>query len=263
MRIFDLHNDYPTAKQANTEPFPQKHTVIHAFWTTELDDPLSFITNYIEQNPPNPSRKFAIEDLVFVKDEEVLQQVCLLPILYCGLTWNGTNALASGAGSEGGLTLWGEKVIAELEKNNIAIDTAHLNEKSFWQVAQKVKSPICTHTCLKMICGHPRNLSNAQIHHIIQNDGLVGLCTVAEFMGIEKGKAKLEDYLVQIDTYCQKFGTKNLALGTDFYGTEPLIDLYQDYTNIELIAYWLQKLGYKEKDIANICHKNAENFFSF
>jgi len=128
MQIFDLHNDIATSPSAIDEfrslkkflSYEQKlifnsfidyyysqfypHTVVNAFWTSRLVAPLNYIRQYIKKYPKNSDRLYSIEDLAFVKNEETLNEICELPIVYASLTWNGENLLAGGVGSNAKLS---------------------------------------------------------------------------------------------------------------------------------------------------------------
>ena len=70
------------------------------------------------------------------------------------------------------------------------------------------------------------------------------------------------DIVMQIDYFACKFGTANLALGTDFYGTKHLPKGAKDYEKlIKSVSNGLNKMGYTEKSINKILFDNANNFF--
>jgi len=270
MKIFDLHSDYPTAEQCANKSF-HPHSVVHAFWTSELSYPLYYIKNYIIANPVTASRLYAIEDLGFVESQAQLDSVCALPLTYASLTWNFKNSLAGGANSDGNLTDWGRHVVATLIKNNIAIDTAHLNQKSFSELivfvqnlnyaSKKTQAKILnSHTCLSSNYAHNRNLSHMQIEKIHSMRGIVALTPVGMFMRNDYQNATRADFVHQIYTYCQRYGDSQLAIGTDFYGAPKIMGL-ECYDDFLLLADDLYKLGYKKDSIDKIFYKNAYNFY--
>ena len=95
---------------------------------------------------------------------------------------------------------------------------------------------------------------------IIDSGGLVGLCFVSDFINGTK-QCKISDIVNQIDYFACKFGTKNLALGTDFYGTQHLPKSLKNYGAIsDKLSAALEKLGYTQKAINNIFYDNAYKF---
>ena len=285
MYIFDLHQDLSTVAAATVE-FKSKnryvsyaskvvfnsfidsvydsfgaHTSVSAFFTTRLAQPYSYIKTFIEKYPPTALRRFAIEDLWFVSSEPLLKKVCALPIIYASLTWNGANALAGGAGSGEGLSCIGRRTVRALYASDIALDTAHLNERSFYDVLDmgECGKILNSHTALNSVFKHDRNLTDKQVRLLLQRGGIVGLTPVAAFLS-EGGNAVIDDYINLIDTFCQKFGTQGAAIGTDFFGADPLegLNTYNDFTKIQTA---LQNKGYKAHDINKIFFANAKTFF--
>jgi len=275
-KIFDLHNDYPTSNQGDggINNFDCQHPrpldiVVNAFWTTKTSDPIDYIKDYIKQEPPTKNRLYAIEDLWFVKAQEDLDAVCAMPIVYAGLTWNNDNCLAGGALENGRLTEWGRHVVKMLVANNIIIDTAHLNRKSFYDLIEVLNQQLIipqsslfiinSHTCLNSLYSHPRNLTNHQIKTLINSGGIIGLTPVGQFISQKENAVSIQDFAEQIDYFCQKYGDKNLAIGSDFFGAPPLkgLSCYSDFNSLYQL---LQKKGYSSKTIDKIFYKNAYDF---
>ena len=269
MKIFDLHNDLPTLglTMGTSEREREKlyrsyvpHRVVSVFWTSLLkENALPFIKTHIEKHRLE-NRLYAVEDLDFIRDETILSAVASLPLLYAGLTWNGENYMGGGAGCETGLTEFGKAVVKELCKNSIIPDSAHLSTKSFYDMSENCNILINSHTCLKSIFDHPRNLSDEQIQLILARGGIVGLTLVAQFMGRPEKQGERKDYVRQVDTFAQKFGIGGLCIGTDFNGTDPILGL-GSYGEFEDLKADLSKLGYTQDNIERIFYHNADGFF--
>ncbi len=257
--IFDLHNDLPTGfcslSDACTAANDVSDSVIYAFWTSELAAPLPFIEAGIAALN-GTGRYFAVEDLGFA-DNGAIDRICALPLCYCGLTHNTDNALAGGALGNGDLTARGKRAIARLNAAGIAVDTAHLNRKSFFEVADLADALIDSHTGVDFVCPHPRNLTDDQVLCILERGGIIGLTAVRDFIGGNR----LTDYVCLIDRFVQKFGVDGVCIGTDFYGTEPLENLtgYADFYAAERL---LSDLGYTDSDIRKIFYQNANQYFT-
>lgn len=243
MKIFDLHNDALTGggKADGTD-------VIYAVWTTELS---AEQTQALLEN--NRGVMLAVEDC-----EKVVASLLPRNVLYCGLTWNGANSLAGGAYSDGRLTTKGREFIGELNGRGTVVDTAHLNQASFFEVAERAEKIICSHTCFCAVNNHPRNLTEEQISVIIQKGGIVGLCFVGEFLG----EATVEAVVRHIDWFVSRFGDAHLAIGTDFYGSTSLPPKLNSYSGINELVLALIRLGYSDKTIQNILYENANTYFN-
>lgn len=263
--IFDLHNDlvtYDIKRECKTQFLSDldEHKTVITLWTTKVSEPINFIATTVEQYKKF-MLPFGIEDLHFINLDNI-SSILDIGIFYCSLTWNDENALAGGALADKncGLSNLGIDILTHLNKNKIVIDTAHLNKKSFYDVYDKAEILMNTHTCLSEIYEHPRNIDNNQVDLIVKKKGLIGLTIVSDFIG--KAQVSIQDYFKQIDSIAQKYGTNNVAIGTDFFGTNPNVGL-DTYDNINLnLKNILTKHGYLDSDIANIFYNNANNFYN-
>ncbi|MCL2234548.1 MAG: membrane dipeptidase [Firmicutes bacterium] len=257
--IFDLHNDLLTSCEdiKKYEEENSSHKIVLALWTTRMSDPVFEMKKAI--NFLNCSNKknlfFAFEDLQFV-NETNLEEVLKMPLLYCGLAWRDENFIAGGHKSSIGLTAFGKKVVKALSKKGVKICTSHLNERSFYDVLNMGVKCINSHCGLKEFFYHTRNLSSEQVKMIVQNGGIIGLTPVAEFLKNEKEKPTLEDFSNLVDTFVQNYGIDNIAIGTDFFGAEPLEGL-SNYDDFDKLHEMLINRGYKKEDIQKIFFDNA------
>lgn len=203
---------------------------------------------------------FSVEDIGPIKPNEIETLIKLKP--FCvSLTWNYKNQYAGGAFSTSGITKYGKDIIKKLEENNIIIDSAHLNRKSFWQFTKITTKPIlCTHANINSLFNHQRNLTDKQIKRIIESNGFIGITLYEKFISNTKISAK--DVATQFDYLIKKFGHKNFGFGTDFFGINKT-NLPKDtktYENLQLIAIELKKLGYNNETINCIFNNNFTNF---
>lgn len=269
-KIFDLHNDYflkinGDEKRACyvTKKSEPAESIVSAIWTSELD-------TYQSMQVLKQARKFVnlheklflgVEDLHFLNKNNLDEFLSLKPV-YAGLTWNTTNCIAGGAHESGKITGFGKSVAKNLEENGVKIDTAHLNEESFMDIAKISSKPLfCSHTAFYGMQPHSRNLKDYQLKMIVDSNGLVGLCLVSDFLN-GSSKSKLSDLVSQIDYFACKFGIDNLALGTDFFGTNHLPKNAKTYEDLSSkLSKALADLGYTEKSINKIFYENAHQFF--
>lgn len=270
-KIFDLHNDY--FLKFRTDKGKEKYiksnaglaeNIISAIWTSELscEESMREIERARDFINSKSNLFLAVEDLHFLSEKNLDKFLSMRPI-YTGLTWNTSNCLAGGAHESGKITNFGKMAVKKLEEGGIKIDTAHLNEDSFMDVSKITKQPmLCSHTAFYGINPNSRNLKDYQLKMIVDSNGLVGLCLVSDFICGTK-KCTVADIVAHIDYFACKFGVNNLALGTDFYGTNHLprsVKCYKDL--IQKLSNSLEKLGYTEKSINKIFFENANQFFT-
>lgn len=92
------------------------------------------------------------------------------------LVWNGENELASGHDTDHGFSVFGKQVVAEMEKHRMIVDVSHLNDRGFDELCEIAGRPfIATHSNLRGVAGHKRNLTDVQFGEIVRRGGLVGI----------------------------------------------------------------------------------------
>ena len=178
------------------------------------------------------------------------------------LTWNGKNELASGcAFDEGGLTAFGKEVITKLEKKNIFVDVSHLNEKSFYDVASFVNTPlIASHSNCYSLVPHRRNLKDEQIRIIIESGGLIGLCFHAPFL-LYDGLGSFEMLYRNIHRILSLGGEDCICFGSDFDGGAPE-DCLDSLHKVKNLYAYLKGRGLDKTLLEKIFFLNAEKIFS-
>lgn len=113
-------------------------------------------------------------------------------VRYMTLTWNNSTSWASSAWDEElhrdslpqlGLTEFGKSVVRKMNELGMIIDMSHVGEKTFWDaMAITTKPVIASHSCVKKICPHRRNLTDEQIKAIAKNGGVIHLNFYAGFL---------------------------------------------------------------------------------
>jgi membrane dipeptidase len=113
-------------------------------------------------------------------DLSMLRIFYRLGVRYMTLTWENSNPLASSAADtssqKSGLTDLGKEAVREMNRLGMIIDVSHLSEQAFWDVVNLSNAPIiASHSCVKAICNHYRNLTDEQIKAIANSGGVIGI----------------------------------------------------------------------------------------
>jgi len=153
-----------------------------------------------------------------------------LGVRYMTLTWENSNPLASSAADtssqKGGLTEPGTEVIKEMDKLGMIIDISHLSEQAFWEVMELSKAPvIASHSCVKAICNHYRNLTDEQIKAIAKSGGVIGINFFSGYLD--------DDFRKASDSIYKEIQIKSEELKERFKGDDKKIEeetelLYQN-----------------------------------
>lgn len=156
----------------------------------------------------------------------------------------------------GGLSPFGKKVIQEMNRLGIMIDVSHAGISTFNDVIKLSTKPIiASHSSVRSLCEHDRNLTDEQIKAIVQNNGVIQVCMVDMFINPDNTKASLEDAMEHIDHIVRIAGIDYVGIGSDFDGGGRLIGLEGTNDLINITVKLLER-GYSEEDIAKIWGKN-------
>ena len=180
------------------------------------------------------------------------------------LTWNYANELADGIMEPrgGGLTEFGVQAVKMMEKLGILIDVSHLSEKGFWNVAEVTQFPfIASHSCVKTLCSHPRNLNDAQIKLLIERNGGMGINFYPPFL-TENNKCTIEDILRHMAYVLDMGGQRILGIGSDFDGVDQLPEGIYGIESIKDVIFTMQNAGFSDEIIENITFQNFYRIFS-
>ena len=116
-------------------------------------------------------------------------------------------------GQVGGLTDWGVRFLERAQDMGIVIDVSHLNDPSFWDVIKFSKAPvIASHSNCRVLCDHPRNLTDDQIKAVVSGGGVIGVNACSFFVA----HRTLEDLVNHIDHLVKIGGIEHVGLGPDF-----------------------------------------------
>lgn len=196
-----------------------------------------------------------------------------------------------------GLSPFGRKVVAQMNRLGMIIDVSHVSDEAFYQIVQLSKAPVvATHSaCRHFTPGWQRNMSDEMIQLLAKKGGVIQINFGSVFVntkvnqefvklraeirrhieaknlqGKEKdqyarqrwqqarfGKAHVSDVAKNIDHVVKLVGIEHIGLGSDFDGVDNLPEGLEDVSCYPHLIYELLKLGYKEQDIRRIC---AESF---
>jgi membrane dipeptidase len=165
------------------------------------------------------------------KDLARLAQFRALGARYLTLTHNGHNALADSCNprtdlgdamtEHGGLSQLGRAAIAELNRLGMLVDVAHVSRDAMLQATALSRTPVVsTHSCIRALCDHPRNLDDAQLDALRDAGGVVQVTAVAAFL---RADAKPEavtvaDFADHIDYAVRRIGIQYVGISSDFDG---------------------------------------------
>jgi membrane dipeptidase len=107
---------------------------------------------------------------------------------------------------DNGLTEYGQQVVAECNRLGIMVDVSHVSDNSFFDVLEVAKAPvIASHSSVRAICDHPRNLTDEMLKALAENGGVIQICFVSSFVKTPKPNPERDAALAQLE---EKFGSR-------------------------------------------------------
>jgi membrane dipeptidase len=134
------------------------------------------------------------------------------------LTWNARNLVGDGCAESktgGGLTAFGESVVAEMNRRQMLVDLSHASEATFYSAAESATAPfIVSHANARAICDHRRNLTDRQLKLLAECGGVIGLCFFPWF--IDASRPSLRRLLDHLDHIAGLIGPRHISIGADY-----------------------------------------------
>ncbi len=82
-----------------------------------------------------------------------------------------------------GLSEFGEKVVREMNKQNMMIDVSHISDAAFYDVINLTTDPvIASHSCARAISDNPRNMTDEMLLKLKENGGVIQLCILSQYV---------------------------------------------------------------------------------
>ena len=176
-------------------------------------------------------------------------------ITYITLCHNGDNQICDSArhtlNTHGGVSQFGEQVIAEMNRLGLMVDLSHAGEKSFYDALQISRTPIvCSHSNTRALCDVPRNITDDQMRALAAAGGVCQITLYNGFLRTD-GKSTVTDAIRHLEHAIDLMGIEHVGLGTDFDGDGGIPGL-ADASELVNFTKALLRRRYSESDMALI-----------
>jgi membrane dipeptidase len=185
---------------------------------------------------------------------------------YLTITWNNSTDWAISAKDNRSTTLglseFGKKVIRTLDTLGVLIDVSHTGIKTIQDILSTTTNPIiATHSGVRALRDHYRNLYDDQIISIANSGGVIGIVFYPPFLS-NTGSANIAKVVDHIDYIINLVGIDFVGLGSDFdgIGTNTVNGL-DDVTKFPDLTLELLRRGYSQTDVEKILGGNFMRVF--
>lgn len=176
------------------------------------------------------------------------------------LTWNAENELCGGAATDLGFTGFGRAAVAEMERVGMIVDCSHISDRGFWELCEFAEKPfVASHSNLRSVCGHRRNLTDDMFREISRRGGVVGLNYYRGFIREDGEHGSAGDLLRHVHRFLEIGGEKTLALGSDFDGAD-MPDYISGVEKLGELLESFERSGVPPDIVDAIAFGNAERY---
>ena len=203
---------------------------------------------------------------VIGKDLSLLRTYHDLGARYITLAHNGNNDIADSAqpneeygdeeGENGGISEFGELVIAEMNRLGIMVDVSHVSKEASLDAMRLSRAPvIASHSSVRALAGHPRNMDDEQLLALKENGGVMQTVALDAFVTDSPG-ATVEDFVDHIDYAVELIGVDHVGISSDFDGGGG-VEGWMDASETFSVTLELVRRGYSEDDIRKLWGGNT------
>lgn len=147
---------------------------------------------------------------------EVYRRLGVIQML---LAYNSANFAADGCheSRNAGLSLFGRRLVAEMNRVGMIVDVTHVGLKSSLEaIALTTKPPVFSHSAPRKFVSHDRNITDEQIRACASKHGVIGLPGLGLFLDPVHQKASVSKLADTIEYVIQLVGPRHAAIGLDY-----------------------------------------------
>lgn len=153
-------------------------------------------------------------------DVELFRTLHRLGVRMVSIAHWGRSALGDGSGEDATgsrLTRDGVEALRELQRLGIVFDISHLGAAGVAHVLELSSRPlIASHSAVRALCDHHRNLTDEQIRGVAATGGVVCVNFVPDFLATEPGLRTVERVVDHIEYVIELVGVEHVGIGPDF-----------------------------------------------
>lgn len=140
-------------------------------------------------------------------------------------TYNRRNLMGDGClePADGGLSLLGRELIAELDRRRLLLDLSHAGPRTIAEGIAAARGPLAiTHTGCRALADLPRNTSDASLRALAEKGGVAGIYWMSFLRSA--GQPHAPDLIRHLEHALDVCGEDHIGLGTDGPISAPPLD---------------------------------------
>jgi membrane dipeptidase len=168
-------------------------------------------------------------------------------------------AYGLGCDANEGLTPFGRELVEHLGNLGAIVDLTHINRRGFFDALDCGTGRIMvSHTGVRGVYDHWRNLDDEQLRAVAEKGGVVGIIFARQFLGGNDMSAVVQ----HIEHVLSVAGEESPALGSDFDGFIVPVRGLRDVTGLPALRESLLRRGHSQALVDRIMGGNAARVLS-
>ncbi len=155
----------------------------------------------------------------FGREASMIELYYRLGVKWALIAYNVRNSAGTGCMEEDedtGLSAWGRRMIDEMNRVGMIVDTTHTGHRTSMEAMERsTRPPMFSHSNVRALMDHPRNISDDQIRLLAAKDGVICLNGVGPFLD-PRQEASVDTLIRHADYIADLVGPRHLGLGLDF-----------------------------------------------
>jgi len=162
-----------------------------------------------------------------------------------------------------GLSDFGKQVIRTMDSLGVIIDVSHTGIKTIDDILAVTKNPIiASHSGVRALRDHYRNLSDDQIIKIANTGGVIGVVFYTAFLSsANSSSVTVQNVIQHIDYIKNLVGIDYIAIGADYDGGITAPVGLNDVSKMPALTLALLQHGYTPSDVRKILGENYMRVF--
>lgn len=197
----------------------------------------------------------------FQGNPDEVDRLADLGIRMGALTWNTPNGLCTPAceSAEGGITPLGWTIVKRMRERHMAVDVSHMNEAGFYDLLDGGAPPMASHSCVRALCDHSRNLTDDQLRQLFRAGGFVGVNFYTGFLSKDH-KADVDRVIDHLAYMCDLGGENHIGFGSDFDGIDEWPVGLRNAAEVPNLITGLRRRGFGEELVEKIAGLNFKAY---